>query len=287
MAEVLGIVSSVISIAQAAKWCVEMYGFVSDAKNSNKDVDKLLSQLRLEKAVFRLWCEEIGLEKVMAIEGIQFQSQADNRDLEEEARRYVPPEMQRGFVLEAIAGVIGNILRAFSESDDRFKRYSHAQRPPKSPALCPAAILEPNGIELADRASSSVSSRSKMLAVAIMWAASDKKKLKSLLKELRAQNQALKDVLSLTDRARFVRHFEMLATTTLVAVSLLADPEEEDVDPPEDYQDAKRLMEISRLNSRIDRWSATSTLVRSSFYDSMVLVLYMTLTNVHSFLKTK
>jgi len=224
MAEVLGTAASLISIIGLAKTCIDLYDIVADGKHASKDLDQLVSFLRIERVRFFLWCQYVGFADLIILKA----AAAQGTDLTlGEIKQRITPHAQHAWVLQGVAKSMQHIERTFRESRDLLTTYTTQKRTSLTSILLNPlsiaqqtqnAVLDLVGFEADQSVEDNVIPKRGMTGwEATKWAVKDKKRFKSLVDDLRLFNNGLEAVLSLMERNRLLRQRELLATTTPLA----------------------------------------------------------------------
>ena len=221
MAEVLGIVSSIISIVGVAKTCIDVYVLVDDSKHASKDQRRLVSQLKEQRLRFVLWCDCVGISEVLHLQ--QLASVAvSTPELDAETIFKLTPRLQRAIICKEILSILQRIVELFQDSRDLLEKYTSQRSGSVVTSLVKSSsnylisgLAE--AISMSEGQSQEFRKQTKSGMTVfqnIAWTTIDKKKLTDLVDQLRNGNDGLQNILGMVEMAQLRRRKELLATTT-------------------------------------------------------------------------
>ena len=293
MAEVIGIVASVVSIVQAAKTCIEIYTLIDDGKHASKDQRRLVSQLKEQRLRFFLWCDNVGITETLH----QNFAVSSGSGLEVGDVSRLSPQLQRYYVCTEILSILNRIKDLFQDSDELLKKYTTQRSEPAVRSLMRLTSHDYSWFGLGESISASEAtirdtSKAPKCGMSVwksgLWSTIDKKKLTDLVDQLRLTNDGLQSILGMVERKHLRRINQLLATTTPFAgvvatahsledVRLIEPPNQATIQPSSenyyqldyDDRDTRLLVELYRHGHAIDR-DINSDLVESSIVPESV-----------------
>ncbi|KAI0435525.1 prion-inhibition and propagation-domain-containing protein [Xylaria telfairii] len=218
VAEVIGIIASVVSICQMAKAAIDLYEIISDVKETWKDLEDMLLLFQIERVRFFHWCDYVGLTHIILMK------EADERDLIEYLTSRTSSTLKRAGTCQVIADILRNINRNFQDANKLLSTYLTTKTSP------PILTRLKNGFsQTAQRnelvmALQNIGRRERNVNVGgvpfvnfskrVTWAVANKAKLHTFISNLRRYNNGLRDILSDIERSEIQLRDELLATTS-------------------------------------------------------------------------
>ncbi|KAF2822074.1 hypothetical protein CC86DRAFT_425642 [Ophiobolus disseminans] len=263
MAEPLGIIGSLVGIAQVAKTAVDLYALYSDVRNASEDVHKVFSLFRLERVRFFLWCDYVGLTTLILVstDSTASTNNCTTHDSLALAKTRLSSVFQHPWTLDIVSVALEHINRTFQEAGSLLETYTtksaksqsalsqlmfteEAARPEGStrlinrfnPDLSPSWGRNTRGAPKA-----SLGFREKLA-----WSFKDQAKFKRFLDELRHYNDALRSILTAYETVQLERQNELLATTSALGSVVEATVVDEN-DSPKDIGKVAERTDMQRL----------------------------------------